>query len=71
MEVVVNCDVKACDLVDVSHDFLEFLAMATFCKAGAGIGEEEESVDHFVKKSFFELVGGAVLQQWGREFDGA
>lgn len=71
MEVVVNSDVETSDLVDVPHDFLEFLAVTALCKAGAGIGEKEESVNHFVEKSFFELVGSAVLQQWRREFDGA
>jgi hypothetical protein len=62
-KIVVNGDTEFGDFVDVVHDVFELLAVAAFLKAGLRVGDEKVSVDHLMKYSFFQLIGGPVLKQ--------
>lgn len=70
MKFMVNCYLEIGNIIDVGHNLLKFFAMPSFCETRFRVGQKEKGVDHFVQQCLLELVGCAILQQWGTEFNG-
>ena len=67
-EIMVYCDVEACDLINSIHYLFEFRAMPSINLASLRVSIKQIGMDHFMEKRLLSFIGFSELEKrfWQR-----